>query len=107
MYLLWLSVFRPSLVVLSEKLTESRFVADCQESCPVDAIVESTSTHSLHLGDELTLISAAQNIEYTTETREELLYNKEKLLGSWLRCISLLQRTDPSMPNSQRRSHGV
>jgi formate hydrogenlyase subunit 6/NADH:ubiquinone oxidoreductase subunit I len=30
----------------------------CQEACPVDAIVET------------------QNIEYATETREELLYNK-------------------------------
>jgi formate hydrogenlyase subunit 6/NADH:ubiquinone oxidoreductase subunit I len=25
---------------------------------------------------------AAQNLEYTTETREELLYNKEKLLAN-------------------------
>ncbi|KEI42261.1 uncharacterized protein L969DRAFT_14465 [Mixia osmundae IAM 14324] len=36
----------------------------CQEACPVDAIVET------------------QNVEYTTETREELLYNKEKLLAN-------------------------
>ncbi|RPB29465.1 NADH-ubiquinone oxidoreductase 23 kDa subunit [Terfezia boudieri ATCC MYA-4762] len=45
-------------------MTKCIYCGLCQESCPVDAIVESP------------------NAEYATETREELLYNKEKLLSN-------------------------
>jgi len=45
-------------------MTKCIYCGLCQESCPVDAIVE------------------GPNAEYAMETREELLYNKEKLLAN-------------------------
>jgi NADH dehydrogenase (ubiquinone) Fe-S protein 8 len=54
-------------------MTKCIYCGLCQESCPVDAIVESMPV----LASVLTL---APNAEFSTESREELLYNKEKLL---------------------------
>ncbi|KKY15522.1 putative nadh-ubiquinone oxidoreductase 23 kda subunit [Phaeomoniella chlamydospora] len=60
-------------------MTKCIYCGFCQESCPVDAIVESP------------------NAEYATETREELLYNKEKLLANgdkWEPELAAVARAD-------------
>ena len=54
-------------------MTKCIYCGLCQEACPVDAIVETP------------------NFEFATETREELIYDKNKLLANgekWERAIA-------------------
>jgi NADH-quinone oxidoreductase subunit I len=53
-------------------MTKCIYCGFCQEACPVDAIVEGPS------------------LEFATETREELMYSKEKLLANGDRWETLI-----------------
>ena len=55
-------------------MTKCIYCGYCQESCPVDAIVE------------------GPNFEFATETREELIYNKQKLLDNGERWEQALHK---------------
>ena len=60
-------------------MTKCIYCGLCQEACPVDAIVE------------------GPNFEFSTETREELFYNKDKLLAngdSWEAQLAANVATD-------------
>jgi len=53
-------------------MTKCIYCGLCQEACPVDAIVE------------------GPNFEYATETREELMYSKDKLMANGERWESAI-----------------
>jgi formate hydrogenlyase subunit 6/NADH:ubiquinone oxidoreductase subunit I len=63
-------------------MTKCIYCGFCQESCPVDAIVECKYSLGGTCWIYADACNAAPNQEYATETREELLYNKEKLLAN-------------------------
>jgi NADH-quinone oxidoreductase subunit I len=55
-------------------MTKCIYCGLCQEACPVDAIVE------------------GPNLEFATETREELFYDKQKLLDNGERWEAVIAR---------------
>jgi NADH-quinone oxidoreductase subunit I len=55
-------------------MTKCIYCGLCQEACPVDAIVETP------------------NLEFSTETREELFYDKQKLLDNGARWEVVMAR---------------
>ena len=55
-------------------MTKCIYCGLCEEACPVDAIVE------------------GPNLEFATETREELIYQKEKLLENGDRWEAVLAK---------------
>ncbi len=62
-------------------MTKCIFCGFCEEACPVDAIVE------------------GPNFEYATETREELMYDKTKLLANGERWeIEIAERLSMDAP---------
>lgn len=67
-------------------MTKCIYCGFCQEACPVDAIVESKLMFIFGVETVVLIIVylcfIAQNQEFSTETREELMYNKEKLLAN-------------------------
>ena len=66
-------------------MTKCIYCGFCQEACPVDAIVEVFDLIINKKGiffDFNSNIFQGPNFEYSTETHEELLYNKEKLLNN-------------------------
>ena len=78
-------------------MTKCIYCGMCQESCPVDAIVEGMLNMSVSANGRRTDIEPGPNAEYATETREELLYNKEKLLANgdkWEPEIAAAARAD-------------
>ena len=67
-------------------MTKCIYCGLCEEACPVDAIVE------------------GPNFEFSTETREELYYNKEKLLDNGDRGPRR-RRNGPAWVAEHRRPH--
>ncbi len=65
-------------------MTKCIYCGMCEEACPVDAIVE------------------GPNMEFATETREELLFNKERLLDNGDRWEAALAKRSSSMSAPSR-----
>lgn len=78
-------------------MTKCIYCGFCQESCPVDAIVESPNAEYATESMRSLGVRSCMPVLTSLSAREELLYNKEKLLSNgdkWEPELAAVARAD-------------